>query len=58
MPTLIVQCPRCEYRDQGGDTDLIMTDYMRHEKECTGHMAGFFMPNLGETNEQESQSKD
>lgn len=31
---LTVQCPDCDYTDQGYDTDLIMTAYRRHEIEC------------------------
>lgn len=41
---LTVQCPDCDYTDQGYDTDLIMTAYRRHEIECTGQRAGFFIP--------------
>ena len=34
MVTLRVQCPWCEYRDAGYDTDMIMIEYRRHEKQC------------------------
>ena len=41
---LTIQCPDCEYQDQGYDTDLIMTAYRKHHDECTGQRAGIFMP--------------
>lgn len=41
---LTVQCPDCDYTDQGYDTDLIMIELKRHEQNCTAQSGGFILP--------------